>query len=253
MAAVAVFFVPRLLPSPNARFRKTAFGKALGEPLTDVVVASSRGGDSDARKKLLTPDVKKQIGSDACDSLTRVVDELPHVRGDGEESIDLALAPLYLEVNELDAKLAKARVPAHLHAYGSMSGGRPVVWLTSYFVENRDELTFEKQPVRFVWARRIDGLNLAENRLYKAHAEDWVIVSMDRVEEELVQTLLAAIAKGAPLAPDDSEGATSPRGELSRTASRIVSDELVAVTKVSREDADARGASARRRRPRWLS
>jgi len=140
VATMLVFLVPRLLPTPAARFRKTPFGKALGEPLTDVVVATNRGGNAEARAKLLSPEVKKQIGAEAFGSLERAVDELPHVRGDGDGSIDLALAPLHLEVNELDAKLAAAKVPAHVHVYGSGSSSGAVVWLTSYFVEQREEL-----------------------------------------------------------------------------------------------------------------
>lgn len=240
VTTVAFFLVPRLLPSAGERFRKTAFGKALGEPLTDVVVAAGRGqADADARAKLLTPDVKRQIGDDAYGSLERVVDEVPHVRADGEEAIDLALAPLYLEFNELDAKLAAAKVPAHLHAYGSAASGKPVVWLTSYFVEQREELTFDATSVRFVWGRRIDGLNFSDSTLYKAHAEDWAVVSMDNVEQEFVQQLLAPLAKGAPMAPDEQVDDKSARAELSRTAGRLISAELVSSTKVSASDAEA--------------
>lgn len=237
LAAVAVTVVPRLLPTPGARFRKTAFGKALGEPLTDVVVATNRGGNAEARALLLSPDVKKQIGAEAFASLERAVDELPHVRADGEASLDTALAPLHLEVNELDAKLAAAKVPAHVHVYGSGSSAGAVVWLTSYFVEQREELGFDGKPLRFVWGRRIDGLNLSDMRLYKADAEDWAIVSMDLVEQEFVQRLLAPLAQGSPMSPDESVSAQSARAELGRVAGRVIASELTSRTKVSAADA----------------
>jgi hypothetical protein len=238
-AAVAMFLLPRLVPTPEARFRKTPLGQALGEPLTDVVVASNRGGDAAARAKLLTPEVKAQIGEDAYASLERAVGELRHVRTDGMTEIDGALAPLFLEVNELDAKLAARKVPAHLHVYGSASSGKWVVWLTSYVVERREELAFDGTPVRFVWGRRLDGLNLSDSSLYKAHAEDWGVVSMDRLEQAFVQTLLAPLAKGAPMAPDDSAPEKSARAEMSRTATRVIADEILTVTKVSAVDAAA--------------
>jgi hypothetical protein len=238
LATVATFVLPRVWPTPAARFRKTPFGKALGEPLTDVVVDSDRFRiDGAARAKILGGDVRSQIGEDAYRALESTVDELPRVGRSTESSIDRALADLYANVNQLDAKLAAAKVPAHLHAYGSSTSGGPVAWLTSYFVEQREELAFDGMPVRFVWGRRIDGLNLADNRLYKAHAEDWAIVAMDLVEEELVQTLLAPLAIGAPLAPSDAAPAGSPRAELSITASRVVVAELVEATHVSRADA----------------
>ncbi len=239
LASVAVTVVPRLLPTPSARFRKTAFGKALGEPLTDVVVAANRGGNADARAKLLSPEVKKQIGADAYASLEHAVDELPHARGDGDASLDTTLAPLHLEVNALDAKLAAAKVPAHVHVYGSGSANGAVVWLTSYFVEQRDELGFDGKPLRFVWGRRMDGLNLTDLRLYKADAEDWAIVSMDLVEQEFVQRLLAPLAQGKPMSPDDSVSEQSMRAELGRVAGRVIAAELVAKTKVSAADASA--------------
>jgi hypothetical protein len=93
--------------------------------------------------------------------------------------------------------------------------------------------------MRFVWGRRLDGLNLSESSLYKANAEDWAIVSMDRLEQAFVQSLLAPLAKGAPLAPDESVPVTSVRAEVSRTASRIVSAEIVAATKLSKGDAES--------------
>jgi hypothetical protein len=239
VATVALFLVPRLWPSPDARFRKTPFGKALGEPLTDVVVANDRKIDTDARAKILGSDVKGQIGPEAFGALERTIDELPRLRQSDETSVDDALKALYADVNELDAKLGAAKVPAHLHAYGSLASGRPVAWLSSYFVEQREELAFDGAPLRFVWGRRIDGLNLADNRLYKAHAEDWAIVSMDLLEQEFVQTLLAPLGKGAPLWPSDSAPEKSARAELSVTAGRILAAELVEVTKVSPSEAAA--------------
>lgn len=90
-----------------------------------------------------------------------------------------------------------------------------------------------------MWGRRIDGLNLSDLRLYKADAEDWAIVSMDLVEQEFVQKLLAPLAQGAPMSPDDSAAAKSARAELGKTAGRVIAAELVSETKVSTADASA--------------
>jgi len=239
LATAATFLAPRLLPSPVARFRKTALGAALNEPLTDLVVARGESGAADARAKLLAPEVKKQIGPAAFDSLTRAADELPRARASNEESVDAAMAPLFASVNDLDARLLEAKVPAFVHAYGSGVPGRRAVWLTAYFVERRDEVLFDDVPLRVVWGRRLDGLNLNDSTIYKARAEDWAILSLDRLEQELVQTLLAPLAKGAPLLPNADAREGSPRAVLSDAASRAVSDELSRATKVDRSDAEA--------------
>jgi hypothetical protein len=89
-----------------------------------------------------------------------------------------------------------------------------------------------------VWGRRLDNLNLNDSEIYKANAEQWAVLSMEKLELELVQTLLAPLAKGAPLAPDESLGEKSSRAELSRVAGRVISEEVAKAGKVSVSDAE---------------
>lgn len=238
IATTAAFVVPRLLPSPSARFTRTPFGAALVESLADDVASHRVTGDT-ARAKLLSPAVKKQIGDAAFESLGRALDEVPQARVAKEDSTDDALAPLFLETNELDARLLAKKVPAYFHVYGSGGPGHRSVWLTAYFVERRDEIVFDDKTMKTVWGRRLDNLNLNDSGIYKANAEEWAVMSMDKLELEFVQSLLAPIAKGAPIAPDDSSGEKSSRAELSRVAGRVVADELTKVGKVSSSDAEA--------------
>lgn len=238
IATAAVFVVPRLVPPPAARFAKTPLGKALVENLAEEVSSHEAGGNRDARAKLLSPAVKKQIGDSAFESLGRALDEVPQARIAKEESTDDALAPLFLEVNELDTKLAAQKVPAYFHVYGSGTAGNRSVWLTAYFVERRDEITYDGKKTSVVWGRRLDDLNLDDSGIYKANAEHSAVLSIDKLELELVQTLLAPLAKGAPLMPDEHVPERSARAELARTLGRVVSDEVAKAGKVSTSDAE---------------
>jgi hypothetical protein len=241
--SVALFYiVPHFTPTEDERFRRSPLGKSLGEPLTDWVSAERTGGAQAAKAKglLVTPKVRKQIGPEAAGSLERLIDLIPETAASPARSVDQALAPLFETVNALNGELADNDVPALLHAYGGGDPGKRSVWVTSYFVQKRSETTLENEMVRVAWGRRIDSLNLLDTTLYKGDAEDWVILSLDRIEENFDETLLPAIARGGPLGPEEYDASdTSPRAELARTAGKFIAGELTATSRLVAEDAQS--------------
>jgi hypothetical protein len=242
IATATVF--PHFIPTPEERFRGSALGKSLGEPLTDLVSDEVYpSGEPWGRAKALfaTPEVRAQIGAEATETLDRLTRLIPEAVAAPTESVDVAMAPLFDAVNSLNTRLADEEVPALLHAYAS--GGPNMlrsVWVTSYFVGQRSETTLDGQTLHTAWGRRIDSLNLADTTIYKGDAEDWIVLSLDKVEETFDQTLLAAVARDAPVGPEEYEATdTSPRAELARVAGRLIAAEIVAHSRLTPSDADS--------------
>ncbi len=249
---------PYVLPSPMQRFGRTPFGKALGEPLTDAVVAAGAKGTAtrrtETRAAMLSPEIEKQIGAAAYGDLTSMLDAIPDAVRSSAESTDDALRPLLVHLNALDADLAKAHVPALLHAYASGTSGKRSVWVTSYFVEDRSEILVGDQPRRAARGRRMDELNLLDSALYKGDLEDWAIVSLDHMDEQLVQVLLTPLAKGTPMGPEEwSDADKSPSAELARTASALVTSEVRAFAKLEPADAQTLHSAIARRNDAMVS
>lgn len=242
-----IFILPYLLPSPIARFRKTPMGVAMSEPLTDLVVDSHRV-DRDTRAAILAPAVKKQIGADAFGALEHAIDAVPDASTSMAQSTDEAMSALFAAANRTNDLLLRAKVPVLLHAYGQGQPGHRGIWLTSWFVEHRDEVKVGDTTVKVAWGRRLDSLNLADSTLYKANAEDWAILAIERIEEEFVQQLLSPIAIASPLGPDSfDERDESAAAQLARAATPIVTAEITKVSGASKSDADGlRRAIARR-------
>lgn len=258
LVTAGVVIAPYALPSPLQRFANTPFGRSLGEPLTDAVVAGGTKGSparrSQTRAAMLTPDIEKQIGPAAFGDLSSLLDAIPDAVRSSAENTDDAMRPLLGHVNAVNADLAKARVPALLHAYASGFSGKRSVWVTSYFVEDRSEITVDGQSLRIARGRRLDELNLLDSALYKGDFEDWAIVSLDRLDEQLVQVLLTPLAKGAPMGPEEwRDTDKSPQAELARTASNLVTSELVAYAKLDRADAQTLHSAIARRNDAMVS
>jgi hypothetical protein len=238
MGVAAWYAAPYFVPTPEERFRKTALGKTLDEPLTDYVSQVGHHNGVEAKARLLTPEVEREIGSRAFTALEKAVDLVPETTVSFDPSVDSASGPLFASLNALNGELYEAHEPALVLGY--VQGGAPqrAVWLTSYFVERRDELTIDGVPMRTAWGRRIDALNLVDDALYKAYAEDWTVLSVDRVEEELVKLLLAPMANGAPLGPREYDVADkSPKAELARVIGPLLAQEMEAKAHVTSDDA----------------
>jgi hypothetical protein len=236
---VALFVaLPYVLPSKFARFKKTPFGTALGQPLAELVAAGSRANSAQL-DAMVNEKIEKQIGKAATNSLADATAAVPIAASSTATSTDEAMGPLFDAVNALDAELEKKNVPALLHAYGQGDPGSRAIWLTSYYVERRDAVAIGPEPLKVAWGRRLDNLNLSDSIVYKANAEAWAILSLDKVEEEFVQKILAAVARGTPLGGEEpNEYDKSGRAELARNASKLVADELIAASSLSKNDAD---------------
>jgi hypothetical protein len=242
IGVTALAVAPYALPSPLQKFSSTPFGKAAAEPLTDVVVGSGVNGSASKRKQaraqIVTSKVQKQIGTAASADLERLLDALPDAVRSREDNTDDALKPMIVHLNSLNADLARQKVPALLHAYANGYIGRRSVWVTSFFVEDRSDVDVGGHSVKFVRGRRLDELNLADSTLYKGALEDWAIVSLDLVDEEMVQTLLRPLAMDTPMGPEEwAASDKSPEAELARVASTAIVSELRGYAKIDREDA----------------
>lgn len=241
VATAVVVAIPYWTPSPTERFRKTPFGEALDVPLT-TAVAGARAGETRGHDALLSDRVTRQIGAPAHAELERLLATLPPATK-SMGTADEAMAPVFASLNGLNARLFEAHVPALLHGYSHGHPGERSLWITSYFVERREEISFEGSTMRAVWGRRLDTLNLADSAAYKANAEDYVIVSLDVMEKSFVEAVLPALMReDAPSAPD-----SSARTTLERQAERTVGREVRALAHMSPSDAEElSGAIARR-------
>lgn len=259
LIAVTTFLVaPYALPSPLQKFASSPFGKAAGVPLTEAVVASGTNGTAtkrqQARAQMMTKDVEKQIGTAAYADLERLLDTLPDAVRSRDESTDDALRPLLVHVNSLNGDLARAHVPALLHTYANGYVGRRSVWVTSFFVEDRSEVDVGGHALRFARGRRLDELNLADSTIYKGALEDWAVLSLDLVDEEMVQQVLRPLAMETPMGPEEwSPSDKSADAELARVAGRQIVAELRTLARIDRDDAITLHSAISRRNDAMVS
>lgn len=222
--------LPYFTPSPMDRFRKTPFGQALDGPLTSAV-AGAHEGSAAGHSELLSDKVKKQIGPQAQDELGHLLGTLPEATR-SMEPVDKAMAPVFQSLEALNTRLYEQKIPALLHGYARGYAGERSLWITSYYVERRDDLVLDGTTAHIVWGRRLDTLNLADSTVYKADAEENVILNLDVVERNFVETLLPALSREG--GPADE---TPTFAELERIAEAEVAREMRAVSHVSMSDA----------------
>jgi len=241
-AAAAVGLGFALVTTPEQKFRKSAFGRALADPLTDYVADVARAPDraANARRNLLSSAVEKQIGADTFGALRMALDAVPAATNSADD-VDTALEPLFRALNVVDANLNDRHVPAFLSAYARGETGARAVWITSYYARQRSETSVEGQSLRSVRGVRIDSLNLVDLTGWKATAADWVLMSFDLVEEDFVRDLLKPIARHAPMGrpegvpPEDH----TPPAELAREATAAITAEVLASSHLKPDDAVA--------------
>jgi hypothetical protein len=240
LAAGAVALAFALRTTPEQKFRRSAFGKALAEPLTDYIADVSRAPQraATARREVLTSAVEKQIGGDTFGSLRKALEEVRPAE-QSTDDVDSALKPLFEALNDVDARLTARQVPAFLSAYARGAPGNRSVWITSYYARQRSETTVEGAALRAVRGVRIDSLNLTDLTGWKAAASDWVLLSFELVEEDFVRELLKPIARRTPLGrpagvpPEDH----SPPAELAREATAAIGAEVFASSHLPPDDA----------------
>ena len=240
LGAAAVLVGPSLFPGKVERFRRTAFGAALRDPLTEVVAAN--GAKSPSREKLTAPKVERQIGPAAHARLEDLLSSLgPASRS--TDPVDVAMAAVFANVNAVDAALVSAKVPAHLHAYARGPVGERSVWLTAYYAERRSTVTIDGEATPTVWGRRLDTLNLADVGVTKANAEDATLVSLDVLEATFVDAWLPSLMQEF----SEPEADPSPRMPLRAHAERQAARELRDTTHVTVADARALSEAIARR------
>ncbi len=248
-AGGGTFAFLRLRPTVEDRFASTPFGKALGDPLTRYCIGMGTERATAPKEHILSADVSKQIGSDTFDDLRATLDAaVAYEKARTAADDDAAAKALFAPINALDAKLAARGVLGHIAGRISGSG----VWLLSYAVHRRDEIKVDAQSMRVVRGSRLDDLNYGDSVDFKAHDSDWVTVSMDRLEEELSGALLNAVvhgelAKDGELQPSD----TSSKAALLRKVGALVGGELVASSRLSKDEATDVASSLHQRND-WI-
>jgi hypothetical protein len=244
LGALAAALVVYLAPTPEERFRKSPLGAALADPLSDYIVAMGRADmkaeTENARQKVLTKAVKNQVGPAAYGALETALARARVAQLSEDEDVNAVMKPVFFALNELNAKLLAAHMPAFVGAYGRGAPGERSVWLTSYYAPYRADLAFEGGTMRVVRGRRLDGLNLSDYELWKDDSADWMLVATEQVEEEFVRTLLRPLARGGPLGHEPyADDDHSPSAELRKRAGALVAAEITAATKLTQADAAA--------------
>jgi hypothetical protein len=229
--------------TPEEQFKATALGRALGEPLTDYVVAIGRDSATKrvaaARDELLSKGVAAQVGSAGLAQLREVL-ERASASGGAPTDDTASLPALWASINALDTTLAQRDVPAYLGAYSASGGERRTVWVLGYFVHARAIVRLDSSnAMPVVWATRLDSLNYADSTAYRAFLGESVVISLDALEEEFLRDELPAIARGEPLHLASGAVETDAVRELGRRASAIVTSELLQAARLSKEDASA--------------
>jgi hypothetical protein len=229
------------LPTGEERFRGTSLGQALQGPLTEWVVAMDANQSQQAalqRWQIVSPLVLAQVGVKPHASLGSVLDAAEAAHVSEEPTTGAAFEPLMSALNVLNSSLASSRVPAYLSAYGRGEPGRRVVWLASYYARKRDDIAMEGVHSRATWGVRLDYLNLADSVAFKLDAEDATLLSLDRLEEELIHNWLRPIGRDEAMAEAATLSRDQPGGiALSRSLGPLVGNEIAEAAHLSKEEA----------------
>jgi len=227
------------------KFAATPFGRALDEPLTRYVSAIGREGRAaqaaEARRELLSKDVEKELGREGFQRLGEVLDGARVYAVESGDDPAVAQTSFWHALNGLDARLESRGVPGFVGGYSTGAGDSRAVWVLGYFARSRASVRVgDGPPMRVVWARRLDSLNLTDSAAALDGMSEWAIISLDALEEEFLGNELPAMVRDAPLHLLKEDAAEQgPAGELGRKAASLLRDEIVRGSRLSREDAVA--------------
>ncbi len=193
-----------LRPSEEERFMRSAFGTALGEPLTRFVVAAGRGQGKakEHRDKLLAARVRKQIGEEGIKSFEEVLDQTIAVETAlTPEETKRAMKLLDESASRLDAELAARKIPGFVDTFvfdqlaAGNAGG--TVYVLGYYVYDRAVVRYgEHAEHKVLWGRRLDRLNLkAYTMIYESAALGGLMLSIDELEEHLLKDYVGSLGK----------------------------------------------------------
>jgi hypothetical protein len=250
LAALAVFggvfaWGSRSPATAGGRFAATAFGRALDEPLTEYVSAIGHAGRApkaaEARRELMSKDVERELGQEAFQKLGRVLDAASVYTAEPGDDPALVQKSFWSALNGLDAQLESHGVPGFVGGYSTGAGDSRAVWVLGYFARSRASvLVGDGPPMRVVWARRLDSLNLTDSAAALDGMSEWAIISLDALEEEFLSNELPAMVRDGPMHLVQGEAAEQgPAAEVGRKAASLIRDEVVRGSRLSREDAVA--------------
>jgi hypothetical protein len=234
------------MPTTAARsFTASAFGQALDEPLTGYVTAIGHQGRAakvaEARRELLSKDVERELGREGFQKLGDVLDAARVYAVVSGDDPALAQKSFWSALDGLDAQLESHGVPGFVGGYSTGAGDSRAVWVLGYFARSRASvLVGDGPPMRVVWGKRIDSLNLTDSAAALDGMSEWAIISLDALEEEFLANELPAMVRDAPMHLVQGEAAEQgPAADLGRRAASLIGDEIVRGSRLSREDAVA--------------
>lgn len=251
-------------PSPEQRLRGSVLGQALGDDLTNWVIAldryrrsrdALRGVDgklkklTERREKMLTA-TQEALGEGGKKSLAEVLDLAEKIEGEGApKEAPTDEAALFDAAAAFNQALADADIPAVIDARTSMSslrtggdlGGvaafREVI-LVSYFVERRGSLSYGGKTTELTLGKRLDSLNVAiAGDAYDTKALGGMLVSLDLAEATLVESLMTPLAGDAAweLLPKKEAMLMEGGEEMIDRAGQVLREELLDSAGVERE------------------
>jgi hypothetical protein len=230
LGSISFTLIRFFMPTAEQRFRGTALGEGLSDPLTQWVVALNADQPEQTgivRWQIASPLVLAQIGAKPHAALGAVLDAAEATHTSPEPTTEAAFGPLLGALNGFNASLAAIHVPAYMSAYGRGTPGHRVVWLASYYARQRDDIAMADVHAPAIWGVRLDSLNLADSVAFKLDGEEATLLSLDRLEEELIKNWLRPAGRGEAMAEAATLSRDGPSGlALARSAGPVIGKEL---------------------------
>lgn len=230
--AIALFF----WPTPEDRFRKTAFAKSLDEPLTAYVIAIAKQQTpaglarlQKTRDEILTSSVKSQIGSDAAQQLGDVLLHAANIANVAPEAVEAETKELDASLSELNLRLAAHKVPACLDAYVVPRQSGAAVWVLGYYAKRQVKVSLDGDATTVFWGSRIDNLNFTSGGgAYKSGEGRSVIISLDDLEGEVLREIFPALGGDGKLSLGGGafEGGASSVPKAQKRLTELVRGEI---------------------------
>ena len=102
----------------------------------------------------------------------------------------------------------------------------------------REEIKFGPNSLRTVRVIRLDTLNLKDSTAFKPNHANWATLSLDALDEEFVYEELAVVARNwMPPNGEQRIDEASSRGKLLKHVGELVSAEIFASTKLTKDEA----------------
>ncbi len=190
-----------LRPLGDDRFRDTAMGKACGRPLTKYSLALGKEPSNriaELRGLVLTNELRAQIGDEAFAAYGALLDTAAKV-DDSPVSEKDAAKPVFAAANTLAAKLQAKGIAGQLEPNVRAWDELQHVELHAYYADRRVEITARDATFKVLWGRQVDNVGGAPRGAYKHEDSDWVVISVDEIEDVLFARYLSVWLRDKPL------------------------------------------------------